>query len=87
MQHVLVERDAGQVLQAVFALVLVDVARRDPSLCAAWAREISIGIPMVPQNPRDRPALLKNFCASSAPVIPRGQAPLPVITSTHRLHM
>eukprot|EP00959_Pyramimonas_sp_CCMP1952_P139261 2914740-Pyramimonas_sp.AAC.1 len=38
-------------------------------------------------NLRARPAFLKNFCASSTPVILRGQAPLPVITSTHRLHI
>eukprot|EP00959_Pyramimonas_sp_CCMP1952_P072554 1515887-Pyramimonas_sp.AAC.1 len=42
---------------------------------------------MAPHNLRARPAFLKNFFASRTPVILRGQAPLPVIASTRRLHI
>ena len=68
MQHVLVELQVAEVVQALFALVLVVLPGRIPPLSAARAQEVSIVISMVPYHLRVPTALIKHVFASRAPV-------------------
>ena len=76
-QHVLVELEAAELLQAFLALVLVVPARRVSSLCTARAHEVSVESPMGSYHLTTPCASIKHVFAGRAPVVVGGQTILP----------
>ena len=68
VQHVLVEFEPAELLQAFLALVLVVLARRVSSLCAARAHEVSVESPMGSYHLTSPRASIKHVFAGRAPV-------------------
>ena len=77
VQHVLVELEAAELLQAFLALVLVVPASRVSSLCTARAHEVSVESPMGSYHLTTPCASIEHVFAGRAPVVVGGQTILP----------
>ena len=75
----LVKHEAAELFEALFALVVVVLAGRVPSLCARRAHEVSVEASMISQHLSVPRACIKDVFASRTPVDVGGQALLPDI--------
>ena len=80
LQQTLIKFAAAQLLQALGALVLFVFARCEPSVCAAWAHEVSIKVTVVLYHLNIPRARVKHIFALRAPVAVGTEGLLPRTT-------